>query len=60
MVASSGDGFSFCLRLPLHAGNRAPGSPTDLGDDTLLLVFRQVFNQKVVSPLQFGITIDLF
>jgi hypothetical protein len=48
------------LLLALHAGDRAPGRATELSDNPFLLVFREVFDQKVVSPLQFWIPIDLF
>src|SRR5277367_2141739 len=46
--------------LSLHAGNGAPCSPSDLGDDAFLLLLRDVFHQQIVGPFQFGILIDLF
>jgi hypothetical protein len=54
------DSLPFGLLLALHTGNRAPRRAADLGDDALLLVFRQVLHKKVISPFQFGIAIDLF
>ena len=60
VTGSSRDSLSFRLLLALNAGYRAPGRAADLGDDAFLLVFRQVLHEKVVSPLQFGIAIDLF
>ena len=44
----------------LARGRPPAGGAGDLGDDTLLLVFRQVLDQEVIGALQFGVAIDLF
>src|SRR5208282_1330911 len=52
--------WSLLLVLALHASNRAPRGPPNLGDDTFFLLLRDIFHQQIISPLQFGILIDLF
>ena len=48
------------LLLALHAGNRTARGAADLSDNRFLLVFWQVFDQKIVGAFQFGIAVDLF
>ncbi|MEI2725666.1 MAG: hypothetical protein V9H26_19775 [Verrucomicrobiota bacterium] len=51
--ASDADAFCLLLLLlALHAGDRASRGAADLGDDALLLVFRQVLYQRFVGVLE--------
>jgi hypothetical protein len=57
---SNTDGFAVRLLLALRPRYGTPGRATELSDNPFLLVFGQVLDQQVVSPLQFWIPIDLF
>lgn len=51
--------FGLLLLLTLHPRDGAARGATDLGNDSFLLVFRQVFDQKVIGALHFGVAVDL-